>query len=139
MFSITELDRTEFSKYGDFLCSRSLESIYSYFGVAMSHATIRRLVSNMQESGDGHHIFLCYYGNEIIGSVHVVQLEGERAELGLMVSEYYRHQGVGALLVSKAKEVCKTLGIHNLFVEIVTYNTPMRRLAAKMDLEIMQT
>lgn len=130
------IGQRQFDQYADFLIARTDESRRSYFGGSISPGMIRDLVKSIKNSNDVHHVFLAKHNGIIVAAIHMAVIDSGPAELGLMVHENYRGQGIASTTLKYAESEFARLGITDVFVNVSPYNLPMRRFAAKHKLTV---
>jgi diamine N-acetyltransferase len=74
----------------------------------------------------------------VVGIIDLFNFEPfhSKAEVGIVIGETYRHQGIGELALLLLQEHCfDYLGIHQLYAHIDTTNEPSLRLFKKCGFE----
>lgn len=78
-------------------------------------------------------------GGEVVGIVDITDFEPRhnRAELGMVVREKYRHMGYGSLIVDKMLKYAKeVIHLHQLYIVVDINNTPTLELFKKYGFKV---
>ena len=73
----------------------------------------------------------------LVAAAHLA-VEDERAELGLSVLPPHRGRGIGSALFKCAMEHARDRGIPKLFMQCLSGNAPIMRIAQKFGMEIIE-
>lgn len=124
-------------EYGRYLKSRSAESLRIYFGYAIGSEAIDRLTETMRHSPELHDVFVAENADlEIVGTVHIARLSADSVELGFMVHEQYRNQGIANAMMSQVLDWARNRGYTGIYMHCISYNRPILKLVEKYGLEI---
>jgi len=127
----------ELPKYEVFLKQRSMGSLSIYFGYAITNENIERLVNEMVANCHHHHVVVAEdTDGEIVGTVHIAQMNGHEVEFGVMVAEAYRKMGIASGLMDYAMTWSRNRGYTDLYMHCLSYNAPIKHLVTKHGLAI---
>lgn len=137
MITYRVLEGRDLQHYGSFLKQRSLDSLVMYFGYAVNYENIDRLIVSMMDHPQHHHVLLAEDDNfETIATVHMAQMSQHEMELGFMVAEQHRKQGVASAMMDYAMTWCRNRGYNDIFMHCLSYNAPIKHLVRKHGLEV---
>lgn len=132
---ITEfLPVKDYKQFKDWLEIQDEETRQLYFGVAGSQHVIEKLIENVLANPDDHHFLIAKDGERWAGSLHIA-VHGTVVEFGVIVSEDYRGQGVGSILLEEAIVWSRNRGYQELFMHCLGWNKPIQHLCHKHGLE----
>jgi len=108
-----------------------------YFGIAYSDEQIQLLVDTMLKNPEKHHVVVAEDDElEIVGTVHMALISKSEVELGIMVAESHRNQGVSTQMLDYAVTWCQNRGLRDVYMHCLSYNRPIIHLVEKFGLEI---
>jgi len=129
----------ELPKYALFLKERSMGSLSIYFGHAITYEGIDKLMADMVANVSMHHIVVAEdLDQEIVGTVHIAQMNDHEVEFGVMVAEAYRQKGIASGLMDYAMTWARNRGFRDLYMHCLSYNAPIKHLVRKHGLAISQ-
>ena len=127
----------ELPKYALFLKERSMGSLSIYFGHAITYEGIDKLMADMVANAGMHHVVVAEdVDNEIVGTVHIAQMNDHEVEFGVMVAEAYRQKGIASGLMDYAMTWARNRGFRDLYMHCLSYNAPIKHLVTKHGLAI---
>lgn len=127
----------ELPKYAIFLKQRSMGSLSIYFGHAVTNERIELLVDDMIANPSMHHIVVAEdVDKDIVGTVHIAQMNDHEVEFGVMVAEAYRQKGIASGLMDYAMTWSRNRGFRDLYMHCLSYNAPIKHLVTKHGLAI---
>jgi RimJ/RimL family protein N-acetyltransferase len=100
------------------------------FGFIASDAVIERYVDDINFSRDA--VFGVNVDSRSFEGVAHLALDKPHAELGLSVLHHYRKRGIGTALVSRAMVHARNRQINVLFMQCLSENGAMRRIAESL-------
>jgi RimJ/RimL family protein N-acetyltransferase len=137
MIAYRVLQNWELPKYAVYLKQRNSDSLNMYFGHAVTHERIDMLLEDMLANQTLHHIVVAEdIDQEIVGTVHIAQMNSHEVEFGVMVAEAYRKMGVASGLMDYAMTWARNRGFRDLYMHCLSYNAPIKHLVTKHGLEI---
>jgi RimJ/RimL family protein N-acetyltransferase len=127
----------ELQKYAYFMRERSLSSRSMYFGCAISDDGIDQLVNSMIDNPSVHHVVVAEDDNlDIVGTIHIANMSNHEVELGVMVHEGLRSQGVASTMMDFALTWCQNRNLRDIYMHCLAYNAPILHLVKKHGLEV---
>jgi GNAT superfamily N-acetyltransferase len=127
----------ELPKYALFLKERSMGSLSIYFGHAITYEGIDKLMDDMVANVSMHHVVVAEdIDHEIVGTVHIAQMNDHEVEFGVMVAEAYRQKGIASGLMDYAMTWARNRGFRDLYMHCLSYNAPIKHLVTKHGLAI---
>ena len=126
----------DFVQYGDWLRSRSDETLANYFGVAASPDFIINLVDRILSNPDEHYFLVATKGKRWVGVIHMARISDRDMEFGVMVAEDQLHQGIADQLMQEAITWIQNRGFNTLYLHCLNRNAAMKHLAQKHGLEL---
>lgn len=137
MITYRVLEGRDLAHYATFLKQRSIDSLVMYFGYAVNHEHIDRLIVTMMDKPELHYVLLAEDDNfEPVATVHMAQMNKHEMEFGFMVAEPYRKQGIASGMMDFAMTWCRNRGFNDIFMHCLSYNAPIKHLVRKHGLEI---
>lgn len=137
MITCRVLPAHETRRYEYFLKERGMDTRSMYFGYPAPEEQITKLVDEIVNNPTKHHILVAENDQlEIIGTIHIAHMSDSEVELGVMVAEAYRKQGVSSVMMEYAMTWCQNRGLRNVFMHCLSYNKPIIHLVNKFGLEI---
>lgn len=137
MITCRLLEPHEIKHYEFFLKERNMDSRSMYFGIAYTDEQIERLVKIMVSDPERHKMVVAEnLDGEIVGTVHIASVSETEVELGVMVAEAYRGQGVSSLMMDYAMTWCQNRNLRNVYMHCLSYNRPIIHLVEKFGLSI---
>jgi len=122
--------------YGKFLKNRNLHSRRMYFGYCISDYAIDLLAQNIIKDSSKHNIIIAEDNDlEIVGTVHIAEVNSSNIEFGVMVAEESRNQGISGTLIEYAITWAQNRQFDNIYMHCLSYNAPIRHLVNKYKLE----
>lgn len=137
MFTCRLLNKSELGLYGEYLKKRDHDSLRRYFGTPVSDQVIDKLVSGMIEHEDLHEVLVAENEHlEIVGTIHIAQMNDRQVELGVMVSEAYRGMGVANEMMELALLHCRNRGLYDVYMHCMSNNEAIMHLVKSKGLYI---
>ena len=137
MIAYRILRESEIPKYGMFMKQRNSDSLNLYFGHAIRHDMIDKLIDTMVISPELHHVVVAEdLDQEIVGTVHIAQMSEREVEFGVMVAEAYRKNGIASGLMDYAMTWARNRNYNDLYMHCLSYNAPIKHLVTKHGLAI---
>jgi len=123
--------------YEYFLKQRNMDTRSMYFGIPYSDEQIRLLVDMILENPEKHNIVVAEDDElETVGTIHIATISEQEVELGVMVAESHRNQGVSSQMLDYAVTWCQNRGFRDVYMHCLSYNRPIIHLVEKFGLEI---
>lgn len=133
---ITEmLPITEYSSYGDWLTMQDEETRQLYFGVSGSQFVIESLMKRVLANTSNHFFLVAKDDNRWVGTVHIATSNHKSVELGIIVDEDYRGQGVATSMIDEAIIWATNRGYEDLYMHCLGRNHAIKHLCRKYGLE----
>lgn len=108
-----------------------------YFGYAITHEQIDRLVQDILDNPTKHYIVAGEdLDNELIATVHIAEMGDKTVEFGVMVAEAYRKKGVASAMMDYAITWTRNRGYTDLYMHCLSYNAPIKHLVRKHGLAV---
>jgi len=127
----------ELLKYAFFLKQRNQDSLNLYFGHAITPELIDQLVDGMCKNPNLHHIVAAEdIDGELVGTIHIAQMNDHEVEFGVMVAESHRGMGVASAMMDYAMTWSRNRGYTELYMHCLSYNAPIKHLVTKHGLAI---
>lgn len=127
----------ELRKYEYFMRARGMDSRSMYFGCALGDTAITQLVDGIIKNPTKNHILVAEDENlEIVGTIHIAYMSDHESELGVMVSEAYRGQGIASKMMEYAMTWCQNRSLRDVYMHCLSYNAPIIHLVKKHGLEV---
>jgi RimJ/RimL family protein N-acetyltransferase len=128
----------EYDLYADFFIQRNAVSRYTYLGYTVNDHGLRDMIGKWHTPD---HVILVAedaLGN-IVGSIHIAQMNHTQAELGIMVAETHRQQGISGKLMDLSMLWCKNRGLTKLYMHCLSQNGPVLRIVKKYGLSVLRS
>jgi RimJ/RimL family protein N-acetyltransferase len=120
----------DYSQYKDWLIMQDEETRQMYFGITGSHYVIETLMDRVIKDPDRHYFLVAKDGARWVGTVHIA-LHKDTVELGVIVDEEYRRQGIAGQMVEEAIVWTRNRGYHELNMHCLGQNQPINNLCRK--------
>jgi acyl-CoA synthetase (NDP forming)/GNAT superfamily N-acetyltransferase len=103
------------------------QSIYNRFFILDRHVADAYVDRLLRPPDDDHEALLAFIGTELVGVGAFERFGPAVAELGLLIGDAARHQGVGTLLMEHLAAAARPRGISRFVAEILAQNVTMLR------------
>lgn len=134
MITTEFLSNNKFNDYGHWLKMQDHETRSLYFGISATDYVIDSLMAKVLKNLDDHYILVAKEGSKWVGTIHIA-VTGSQVELGVIVHEDYRGQGIANLMLEQAIVWARNRGYKQLFMHCLTRNTAIRHLCEKHGLK----
>ena len=139
MITYRILLNSELPFYGFYLKERSLDSRQIYFGYNIQNEHIDDLINKIVSDPVKNHIVVAEdFNDDIVGTVHISEIDSGQVEFGVMVSEGYRKRGIASGLMDYAITWSRNRGYQDLYMHCLSYNAAIKHLVRKHGLKITQ-
>lgn len=123
MITCRLLGTYELRRYEYYLKERNYDTRSMYFGCAITDDAIRLLVDHIVENRDQHHILVAENEElEIVGTIHIAQINEHEVELGVIVAEAYRGTGISNKMLDYALTWCRNRNYRDVYMHCLSYN-----------------
>lgn len=137
MITVRFLAFLEYHKYLEFMKSQSMETRRMYFGIPMSNEGLDKVFDNILEHKSLHRFIIAEDQNfNIVGVIHLAEMDSTSIEIGIAVDPDYRKQGIADQMMNLAIPWCRNRNHPNVFMHCLSHNEPVKRLVKKYDLQI---
>lgn len=137
MITCRLLSHNELRRYEYFLKQRNMDTRSMYFGIPYTDEQITKLVDIMVADPDRHRMIVAENSDlEVVGTIHIATLRPGEVELGVMVAEAYRKQGISSQMMDYAITWCQNRDLRHIYMHCLSYNRPILHLVEKFGLGI---
>lgn len=137
MITCRVLQYHEVEVYEWFMRSRSYDSRSMYFGYPITDEGLTQLASDIKKNSHKHHIVVAEDDQlEVVGMIHIASMDLTTVELGVMVAESHRNQGISSQMMDYTITWCKNRNLSHVYMHCLSYNRPILHLVKKHGLEI---
>ena len=130
MLTTEFLSRNQFSEYGSWLKSQDPQTLYDYFGYALTNEAIDSLTKEFSLNPKFHRFLIAKIDGQWAGTIHIAT-RGQEVEFGVIVGLQYRKQGIANTLMDESITWARNRYYKDLFMHCINWNRPIKHLCQK--------
>ena len=140
MITVRFLAFPEYHKYLEFMKSQDKETRRMYFGVTMANECLDSLYENILDHKTYHRFIVAEDETfNVVGVLHLAEMDQRAIEIGIAVDRAYRSKGVGSQMMDLAIPWCRNRSHNEVYMHCLAYNEPVMKLVKKYKLKISTT
>lgn len=136
MITTRFLAENEYQDYASWVKKLNDETRATYFGIKFTDEQIDNLVNGIVAKSDKHFFLVAEFKGKWIGTVHIAETVPGEVELGFIVDEEHRGNGIADRLMKEAVIWSRNRGYDTLYMHCLSWNTPIKRLCVKHGMEL---
>ena len=130
MITTEFLAEQDYPKFKDWLDNQDEETRQLYFGVAGSNHIIETLMERVLSNPADHYFLVARDGNRWAGTVHIA-VHNRTVELGIIVHEDYRGQGISNILMDEVITWARNRGYTDMYMHCLGWNSAIKHICHK--------